>query len=93
MSTAEVAINLTELETLIRRVVREEVTRAIQESGRSILDDWGQEGPDDEEGDEELLAEALVMSERIKANQTPLEDWEDFKRELKVAEAAGELPD
>src|SRR5205807_2169576 len=50
-----------ELETLVRRVVREELSRVLQRPVRSILDDWKQEGPEDPEGDALLLREALAV--------------------------------
>lgn len=82
-----------EFETLVRRIVREELTRLLKERQPSILDDWSHEGPDDPEGDAELLAEVLEMIEREKTTPTTWTSLEDFKAELARAEAAGELPD
>jgi hypothetical protein len=39
-----------ELEALIRRVVREEISRLVQPSKPPILDDWSHEGPDGSRG-------------------------------------------
>ena len=95
MSTtpAEPVVSMTrsELESLIRRVVREELGRVL----RSVnpLDDWSHEGPDDPKGDEILAREALAVLEEIRKDPTRLIKWEDFKEELAQAEAAGELPD
>ena len=95
MSTtpAEPVISMTksELETLIRRVVREELGRALRPV--NPIDDWSHEGPDDPEGDEILAREALAQLEEIKKNPSQLKTWEEFEAELARAEAAGELPD
>lgn len=82
-----------ELEALLRRIVREELTRLLKERRPSILDDWSHEGPDDPEGDAELLAEVLEMIEREKTTPAPRISWEEAKAELARAEAMGELPD
>jgi hypothetical protein len=89
---ADVVISLTDLENLIRRVVREEITRLLRRP-TSILEDWRQEGPTDPADDEELLADALVLLEQYQDDPEALMNWEDFKVELARAEAAGELPD
>jgi hypothetical protein len=64
---AAITISLTDLENLIRRVVREAVREELAcvapSPAPSILDDWSHEGPDDPAGDEELLNEALAMLE------------------------------
>ena len=90
-------LSLNEMESLIRRVVKEavheEFARVLQLLPSSIVDDWSHEGPDDPEGDRLLLAEALVESERYRADPQERLDWRAFKAELKEAEAAGELPD
>jgi len=82
---AAITISLTDLEGLIRRVVREaireELARARTE-GASILEDWAHEGPDDRVGDEELLAEALVMSEQYRKDKEGWKHWEAFKSEV-----------
>lgn len=93
---ATITISLADLEALIRRVVqeavREEFMRLLRKARPSILEDQAQEGPEDPQGDEELLAEALVMSRQYRDAPEGWKDWEDFKAELKAAEAAGELP-
>jgi len=86
MST--VTVDLNDLETLIRRVVRE----AAHEELASILDYLENEGPDDPARDAELLADALAMSQRYRQSKEGWKSWEDFKKELEAAEAAGELP-
>jgi hypothetical protein len=91
MRTATIIpINPTELEKLIRRIVREELART---SKSSILDDWSQEGPDDPAGDAELLREAQQILEETKAKPEMWMNWQNFEKELDRAEAAGELPD
>lgn len=82
-----------ELESLLRRIVREELARLLKARRPSILDDWSHEGPDDPEGDAALLAEVLEMIEREKTTPAPRISWEEAKAELARAEAAGELPD
>jgi hypothetical protein len=86
MST--ITLSLSDLETMIRRVIREELARHTL----SVLDDSSQEGPDDPAGDEELLADALIVLEQYKDKPEAWTDWEDFKAELASAEASGELP-
>ena len=94
MSTATVIVMTPgELENLIRRVVREELSHAPQTAPASILDDWSQEGPDDPEGDEQLAQEALAILEEYRDRPEAWIKWEDLKKELARAEAAGELPD
>jgi hypothetical protein len=86
-------ITLAELESLIRRVVREELARVLRPTAPSVLDDWSHEGPDDPAGDEELLAEALIVLEQYGDKPETWMRWEDFEAELDKAEARGELPD
>jgi len=91
-----ITISLADLEMLIRRVVREavheEFLQLLRKSPASILEDLQQEGPNDPAGDQELLAEALVTSKEYHKNKEGWKNWEDFKKELKAAEDAGELP-
>ena len=72
-----ITANLTDLENLIRRVVREELTR--QSRAGSILDDWRQEGPDDPAGDEQLLREAIEVSERYRVDKRGGKTLEEFE--------------
>ena len=90
-SQTVVTLTITELETLLRRIVREEVSRALHAPAPNIADDWSQEGPDDPEGDAILLAEALEIIERRKTHPEKRRRWEDIKAELKQAEEAGEI--
>jgi hypothetical protein len=94
-TTNEVAItiSLTDLENLVRRVVREELARLLRAPATSILDDWSHEGPDDPAGDEILLREALAMLKEYGDKPETWMKWEDFEAELARAEASGELPD
>jgi hypothetical protein len=86
---SKATITLAELENMIRRVIREELTRHTL----SPLDDWSQEGPDDPAGDQELLHDALVVLEEYGDKPEAWLKWEDFEAELDRAEAAGELRD
>ena len=78
-------LSLTEMASLIRRMVKEavheEFERVLQQRPSSIVDDWSHEGPDDPEGDRLLLAEALAESERYRADPQERLDWEAFKKE------------
>lgn len=97
MSDASEQVSFTvtrdELEALLRRIVREEVTRLLAERRTTLLDDWGQEGPDEPQGDAALLAEVLTEIEHEQAAPQPHIDWAAARAELARAEAAGELPD
>lgn len=89
--------SLTEMEALIRRVVKEavrdEFTRVLRSAPAAIVADWAHEGPDDPVGDRLLLAEALTAREQYRTHPKEWTDWDAFKVELKAAEAAGELSD
>jgi len=69
-NSTQTAITLSpaDLEALVRRVVREvlreELARLARRPVPSILDDTGQEGPDDPAGDEALLADAMAALEQ-----------------------------
>jgi hypothetical protein len=93
MSQTSGSLDQSELETLIRRVVREEITRLLRSPVRSILEDWRQEGPEDLAEDELLLNEALAVIQEYGDKPEAWMNWEDFEAELDRAEAAGELPD
>lgn len=82
-----------ELETFLRRIVREEMDRAFPPSLRSMIMDWAHEGPDDPEGDEQLFQEALETWETYKDKPETWKSWEDVEADLDRLEAAGELPD
>lgn len=88
-----ITLSRDELEALLRRVVREELTRLLTARRPSLLDDWSHEGPDDPDGDADLLAEALAQIERERDTPSSHIDWETARAELARAEAAGELPD
>jgi hypothetical protein len=95
-----VSIGLSDLENLMRRVVREVVREELSRLSRarprpitrSILDDWSQEGPDDPAGDDELLAEAMAVLDEYGNKPETWITWEDLEAELDRAEARGELP-
>lgn len=76
-----VTLTVAELEALIRRVVREELTRLARQQP-SILDDWSHEGPDDPEGDEALLNEVLGQIEREKTTPAVRIPWDEAQAEL-----------
>ncbi|HEX9924221.1 MAG TPA: hypothetical protein VGD99_16320 [Anaerolineae bacterium] len=93
MNQIKTSIGPDELEALIRRIVREELTQLLQTPVVSILDDWKQEGSDDPIEDDFLLKDALVVLKQYKNIPEAWISWEDFEQELDEAEAAGELPD
>ena len=80
-------LSLNEMESLIRRVVKEavheEFARVIRQLPSAVVDDWTHEGLDDPAGDRLLLAEALAESERYRAHPQEHLDWEAFKAELR----------
>jgi len=81
-----------ELESIIRRIVREELVRLLRTPAQSLLEDWRQEGPEDPEGDETALAEALAVLREYEDKPDAWISWEEFEAELDKAEATGELP-
>ena len=90
-------LSLTEMEALIRRVVKEavheEFVRVLRQAPASVAENWAHEGPSDSAADQLLLAEALSERDRYRIASEGWMDWEAFKAELKAAEAAGELSD
>lgn len=92
MAVDPIAIDPAELETMIRRVVRQELAAFFGSPSRSILDDWRQEGPDDPAGDALLEREALAALEADRDRPEAWLSWEESEAELDRAEAAGELP-
>ncbi len=88
-----ITISRHELETLLRRIVREELTRLLEAKQPSLLDSWSHEGPDDPDGDAALLADVLAQIEREADTPTSRINWAEARAELARAEAAGELPD
>ena len=82
MSQTMITLSPTDLESLIRRVVHEEITRLLQTPVRSILEDWEHEGPDDPKGDEVLLNEALAALEQSVNKPDAWTSWKEFEREL-----------
>jgi hypothetical protein len=92
MSNITLPMTPQELEALVRRVVREEITRVLRRS-YTVSGDYRQEGPDNPEEDQILLKEAQAVLHQIADNPEAWTDWEDFEAELDSAEAGGELPD
>ena len=78
-SPATIALDPLVLEEMIRRVVREELTRFRETAPSSILDDWSQEEPEDEEGDQQLLAAALVEWEQYGHQPDTWVPWDTLK--------------
>jgi hypothetical protein len=84
-----ISMTRSELESLIRSVIREELRRALRPV--NPLDDWSHEGPDDPEGDEIIAREALAQIEEYEKNPYRRMTLEEYEAELTRAEAAGEL--
>ena len=81
-----------ELETLVRRVVREEVLELLR-SPEALLEAWRRAEADEARHDAILLREA---PEALEQDGDRPEAWislEEAEAELDRAEAAGELPD
>ena len=95
-----VTLNIADLEKAIRKIaqdvvrdiVHQELTRLVRFTAPDKLDWWIHEGPDDPEGDEELLQDAMSLLEEYKDKPEAWIGWEQLKNELAKAEAAGELP-
>ena len=93
MSGNAIHLDTEELERMIRRIVREEVSDLLRPAVRTILDDWNQEGPEDAEGDAELLLSALSVLREHEDRIDAWMGWEDFEEALAKREGAGDLPD
>jgi len=61
MNQIMLSLSKEELEALIRRVVREELSYLLRVSVSSLLEDLRQEGPDDSAEDDLLLQESLKI--------------------------------
>jgi len=85
-------INTTELEGLVRRVVREELSRLLRKPLGSLLEGAEHEGPKNPAEDEMLLKDALAVIEEYGEHSEAWMNREGFKAELERAEAAGEFP-
>ena len=79
---ASITVSLSDLENLIRRVVREEFVRLLRASTAPVVDDWDQEGPLDPAGDEQLLHDALTLREQYKVSREGWKTLEEFESEL-----------
>jgi len=85
------SFNIADLESLIRRAVREELATLLRKPAGSILEDWKQEGPEDSLGDDVLLRDALGVLQQCENTPEAWMRWEDFEAELDRVEANGEL--
>jgi hypothetical protein len=85
-TTATITMTLSELEALVRRVVqetlREELTRALRSPDRAVLEFWEHEGPEDPEGDAELLADAEAVIAQYERNPSGWVTLEEFEADL-----------
>jgi hypothetical protein len=93
MMAPTVTVSLDELELVVRRALRKELTQFMTRTRYSMLHDWDHEGPADNEADEALAVEALAVLERYREDRTGWQKWEDFEAELDAAEAESELSD
>ncbi len=92
MSAISTTLSPAALESLIRRVVREELGSLTENRAAAVLNDLSHEGIEDPEEDELLLQEAMVRLSEARDRPETLMTLEDFQLELANAEAAGELP-
>jgi hypothetical protein len=72
------------LEALLRRIVREELTRLLAARRSSLRDDWSHEGSDDPEGDAALLADVLALIEREQATPAAVLKLLSLQREKSI---------
>lgn len=93
-NSATLTIKMADLERLIRRVVRDVVREELSRQSRAtyLVNDWSHEGPDDLDGDEQVLHESLTVLEEYGAKPETWIKWDDLEAELDKAEDAGELP-
>lgn len=82
-------ITVAELETIIRRVVREEVRQQADWIVREMIEFWRNEGPPDLEDDELLARDALELIEKYKNDRSGFITLEELEAEL-AAEASAE---
>jgi uncharacterized protein (DUF433 family) len=80
-------LNLTELEALIRRAVKEavheEFSRVMRQAPASAVENRPHEGPGDPAGDQLVLAEALAERDRYRTDPETWMAWGAFKKEMK----------
>ena len=76
------SINTAELEGLVRRVVREELSRLLRQPIRSVLEGAEHEGPENSAEDEMLLKDALAVLEEYGEKPESWMSWEDFQSGL-----------
>lgn len=89
-----ISVTMQDPEAMIRRAVEEAVNKALHNAVQKELqqanltrsltigEDWIHEGPDDPEGDAELLAEALVTMEKYKLTRVVGCHGKSFKPSL-----------
>ncbi len=92
MSAISTTISPAALESLIRRVVREELGSLDENQAAAALHASSHEGHEDPQEDELLLQEAMARLSEARDHHETLMTLEDFQQELASAEAAGELP-
>lgn len=86
-------LRIEDLETLVRRLVREELAVFFKTAVRSA-DETGHPKEIQRSADDDLaLREALAVLNEHGQNPAAWMAWADFETELARAEAAGELPD
>jgi hypothetical protein len=83
IAESQISISWLDLENLLRRVVREELSRASGSSARSILNDWNHEGADDPAGDATLMREAVAVLDKYGDKPDTWVRWEDFEAEIR----------
>jgi len=80
------SVQLSDLEQMIRMAVRQEVqaefARLLHTPSPVVLEYWLHEGPEDEDGDADLLAEAVEMLKTYESDRSNWKSLEDFESEL-----------
>jgi hypothetical protein len=87
-----VEVNLADLETMVRRVVRSELVRLLRSPKQNVLAEWAKADERDAVEDSLLLHEALSVLNQYADKPESWLNWDEFEAELDRAEAAGELP-
>jgi hypothetical protein len=87
-----VEVNSVDLETMVRRVVRNELVRLLRSPLPTVLSEWAKAEEHDAVEDNLLLGEALSVLQEYADKPESWLKWEEFEAELDRAEAAGELP-
>lgn len=88
-----ITLSVSELEGLLERLVRSIVREELQAYLPALGVYLQQSGEQEDDGDKQLLQEALAALEHARKHPETVQAWATFTGELLQSEAAGELPD